>query len=45
MHLSHKNNTEEIALSTIREIFDEYEISFDNICCAKQREKSELITL
>ena len=45
MHLSHKNNTEELALSTIKEIFEEYEIQFDNITCAKQKEKSELMIL
>lgn len=45
MHLSHKNNTEEKALSTIKEVFEEYEIKFDNITCAKQREKSELMIL
>lgn len=45
MHLSHKNNTEELALSTIKEIFEEYEIPFDNIVCAKQKEKSELMIL
>ena len=45
MHLSHKNNTEEKALETIKEIFNEYEISFNNITCAKQKEKSELMVL
>lgn len=44
-HLSHKNNTEEKALSTIKEIFAEYEIPFTDIKCAKQREKSELIEI
>lgn len=44
-HLSHKNNTEEKALSTIKEIFEEYEIDFTDIKCAKQREKSELIEI
>lgn len=45
MHLSHKNNTEEVALETIKEIFEEYEVNFSNIVCAKQKEKSELMTL
>ena len=45
MHLSKENNTEEVALNTIYEIFDEYNIDFDNIVCAKQREKTEVITL
>jgi phosphoribosyl 1,2-cyclic phosphodiesterase len=44
-HLSHKNNTEEKALETIKEIFEEYEINFTDIKCAKQREKSELIEI
>ena len=44
-HLSHKNNTEEIALSTIKEIFEEYDINFSDITCARQKEKSELIEL
>ena len=45
MHLSHKNNTEEVALSTIKEIFEEYDIQFNDITCARQKEKSELIEL
>ena len=45
MHLSKHNNTEELALNTIHEIFNEYNIGFDNITCAKQREKSEVIVL
>ena len=44
-HLSHKNNTEEKAMSTIKEIFKEYEIEFNDITCAKQKEKSELIEI
>ena len=45
MHLSKENNTEEVALNTIFEIFDEYNVIFDDITCAKQREKSGVITL
>ena len=45
MHLSKENNTPEVALNTIYEIFEEYNIDFNNIPCAKQREKSEVITL
>ena len=45
MHLSQHNNTEEIALSTIYEVFKEYNIDFDNISCARQKEKSEVIEL
>ena len=44
-HLSQKNNSEEKALSTIKEIFNEYEISFDNIICARQKERTELIEI
>ncbi len=44
-HLSQKNNTEDKALSTIKEIFKEYEVNFTNISCAKQKERSELIEL
>ena len=46
-HLSQKNNTEEKALETIKEVFKEYEVSFDTkkIKCARQKEKSELIEL
>ena len=44
-HLSQKNNTEEKALETIKEVFKEYEVKFNqkNICCARQKEKSELM--
>ena len=46
-HLSQKNNTPEKALETIYEIFDEYEVNFnhDDIICATQKERSELIEL
>jgi len=44
-HLSEKNNTPEKALSTIKETFKEYEIDFNNISCATQRDKSEVIEL
>ena len=44
-HLSHKNNTEELALETINSTFKEYNIEFTNISCSKQKEKSELIEL
>ena len=43
MHLSHHNNTEELALSTIHETFKEYDVEFNNIACARQKEKSEVI--
>ena len=44
-HLSQHNNTEEKAIETIHEIFNEYDINFDNINCAKQKQKSELIEI
>lgn len=45
MHLSHHNNTEERALDTIRETFSEYNVDFDDIICAKQKERIEEILL
>lgn len=45
IHLSETNNTQVMALDTIKEIFDEYEISFDDILCAKQNEISEVIEI
>lgn len=46
-HLSQKNNTPEKALETIYEIFEEYDVDFnhDDIICATQKERSELIEL
>jgi len=44
-HLSHENNTPEIALETIRKTLSEYEVDFDNFEVAKQREKTGSITL
>ena len=44
-HLSEKNNTPEVALKTLKETFKEYEISFKNVSCAQQREKSEVIEI
>lgn len=45
MHLSEHNNTEECALETIKDVFLEYGLSFDNIVCARQNEKSEVFSL
>ena len=39
MHLSHKNNTESLALTTLKETFDIHNIEFNDVCCAKQRER------
>lgn len=44
-HLSQKNNTEQKALDTIKEIFTEYELDFTNINCARQDEISEIIEI
>lgn len=40
-HLSHENNTEEIAMNTLKSTLNEYNIEFNNISIAKQNEKSE----
>lgn len=45
MHLSKENNKPELALNTIYEVFDEYNIDFNDIVCASQREKSEVIEI
>ena len=45
LHLSHENNTEEKAMETIKNIFLEYGVDFENISCAKQNEKSEIMEL
>ncbi len=44
-HLSHENNTEELALATIKDIFNEYGVDFSNISCARQTEASEVIEI
>ena len=45
MHLSENNNTEEVALDTIKSVFLEYGINFDNISCANQNKKTEVVEL
>ncbi len=45
MHLSEKNNTEELALNEIHNVFKTYNIPFDDIKCAKQDLISEVINL
>ncbi len=40
-HLSQENNTEEIALNTLKNTLDEYNVEFNNIFIAKQNEKTE----
>ena len=43
MHLSEKNNTEELAMKEIKNIFRTYKIAFNDIHCAKPDEISEVI--
>jgi len=43
MHLSEKNNTEELALKEINNTFKNYNISFNDIKCAKPSEVVEVI--
>lgn len=45
MHLSEKNNTEELAMKEIENIFKMYNIEFNDIHCAKPDEISEVVTL
>ena len=45
IHLSETNNTPELALKTIKEIFSEYDIDFSNISYASQNEISEVIEI
>lgn len=41
-HLSEQNNTEELALNTLREVLDKKNIDFKNIKIARQNEMTEL---
>ena len=41
-HLSEQNNTEELALNTLREVLDKRNIDFKNIKIARQNEMTEL---
>ena len=45
IHLSETNNTPEIALTTVKDVFKEYDVNFKNISCASQNEISEVIEL
>ncbi len=45
IHLSETNNTEKKALDTIKDTFREYDIKFDDIVCARQNEKTEVIRI
>ena len=44
-HLSEENNTPDIALNTLKETLEEYNIKFDNIYIAKQYEKTKEFTI
>lgn len=44
-HLSHENNTPEVALKTVSDTLAEYDINFNDISIAMQREKSEDIRI
>lgn len=44
-HLSHDNNTEEKALETLKSVFNEYGIEFENVECARQRENTEVVEI
>ena len=44
-HLSEQNNTEELALSTLKETLDKKKITFSNISIAKQNEKTEIFNI
>ena len=39
MHLSEKNNSEELAMQSLKETLEEYEIHFSDYSCAKPKEK------
>ena len=45
IHLSETNNTESVAMDTINNTFKEYGIDFENIECARQNEKTEVIEI
>ncbi len=44
-HLSKENNTEEEAIRTVKKTLIEYELEFDDIIVAKQKEKTECIRI
>lgn len=45
IHLSETNNLEEVALNTVRDTFKEYGIDFDDIICARQNERTDVIEI
>ena len=44
-HLSHENNSPELAMKTVKNELEENGIEFNNIIIAKQRERTDLIKL
>jgi len=44
-HLSKENNDEEIALATVKKTLKEYDIEFENISIARQKERTETIVV
>ena len=44
-HLSKENNTSDEAIRTVKKTLNEYDITFDNIEVAKQKEKTEKIVI
>lgn len=42
-HLSHDNNTEQVALATYQQVFEKHHIEFDDIIIARQEERTDLI--
>ncbi len=45
IHLSEDNNSEENAINTVLEILNDYDVTFKDICCAKQNEISEVMLI
>lgn len=44
-HLSKENNSEELAMKTVKQELEEYNIEFSNIVIAKQKERTDLIEI
>lgn len=44
-HLSEENNTKDLALSTLKGVFEEHHLHFEEVIISSQYEKTELITL
>ena len=44
-HLSEQNNTEELALNTLKDVLKEKKVNFSNISIARQNEKTEIFNI